>query len=340
MERGMEALGPGTYRLYGVGIATTAAVVGPKEGRGPLGGYFDRVWPDDEHGQATFEAAELALATEAATVAVERAGLEWEQVEAVLGGDLLDQLITTNFAGRAHGRPLLGVFAACASFTEALGLGACLIAGGGPRTVLAMAASHHYAAERQFRFPTELGYQRLPTASWTATAAGATVLTADVPPGGLIVEAVTFGRVVDYGQKNPNDMGSAMAPAAADTILRHLQATGQRPGDFDRIVTGDLGAVGVPLAAEAARRSGTEIAPVLDDCGLLLYDRDDEDVHNGGSGAGCSAAVFNAYLATRLLGGSWRHLLLAATGALFSPTTYRQGESIPGICHAVEIRRG
>lgn len=335
---GIERMGTATYRPSDVYILGTGAVVGPKEGQGPLGSHFDRVWKDEGLSYSCFEKAEQAILGEAYEEALKKAGRGWDDVDLVVGGDLLDQIITTNFSGRTHGRPLAGLFSACATFTEALGVGSLLVAGGGPRTVVASAASHHATAERQFRFPLELGYQRTPTAAWTATAAGAVVLAAE--PGPLRVDAVTFGRVVDIGGRDANDMGSAMAPAAFDTIRQHLQDTGQTADDFDAIMTGDLGHFGIKMLKAYADSKGMVLGDELDDCGRILYDAQTQDTHNGGSGPGCSAGVFAGPLAHRLVSGEISRLLLVATGALFSPTTSQQGETIPCIAHAVAVSRG
>lgn len=330
--------GDGTYRLDGAYLAETYSVVGPLEGKGPLAEYFHRVWRDEGKRFPSFERAERALLGEAQDGAVSAMGIGWDGVDLVLGGDLLDQLISTNFAGRDHRRPLFGLFSACATFSEGMGLAGLLVASGGPRRVVVAAVSHHLAAERQFRFPLELGYQRAPTASWTATAAGAAIVTHE--PGPLRLEAATVGRVVDWGQSDPNDMATAMAPAAVDTIRRHLEALGERPTDYDAIVTGDLGALGVELARHLAAEEYDLDLSRLDDCGLLLYDRKAQDVHNGASGTGCSAAVFSSYLVHQLRRGTWRRVLLVATGALFSPTSNGQGETVPTIAHAVAVGRG
>lgn len=332
----VEKVGSATYRTPGVFVLGTGSVVGPKEGEGPLGQHFDRVWEDERHGCKSFEQAEQALLAEAYDVALQKASARWSDIDLVLGGDLLDQIISTNFNARQHERPLAGLFAACATFTEGLGLGALLMAGGGPKALLVSSSSHHQTAERQFRFPLELGYQRPPTASWTATAAGTVLLGSK--PGPLIIEAITLGRVVDIGASDPNDMGSAMAPAAFDTIQQHLQDTGQKPGDFTKIFTGDLGHFGIRMLTTYAATKGLELGPELDDCGRALYDAETQDTHNGGSGPGCSASVFAGPLAWRLASGEWERLLLVATGALFSPTTAQQGESIPCVAHAVSIR--
>ena len=333
----IERIGDASYRVTGVHIIGTGSVVGPKEGAGPLGKHFDRVWPDEGESHPNFEQAEQALLTEAYTEALKKARMEFQSIALVVGGDLLDQIVTTNYAARGHGRPTTGIFSACATFTEGLGLGAMLLAGGGPNSVMVSASSHHLTAERQFRFPIELGYQRTPTAAWTATAAGAVILSRATGP--LDIESVTFGRVIDLGGKDPNDMGSAMAPAAFDTIQQHLRDTGQRPLDYDAIYTGDLGHFGMQMLKAWAEHRGVHFGDELDDCGRSLYDAKTQDTHNGGSGPGCSAGVFAGPLARRLVNGDMHRLLLVSTGALFSPTTYQQGETIPCIAHGVSIVR-
>lgn len=328
-------LAAATVGVSGVFIQATGAVVGPKEGQGPLGQEFDRVWPDEGKSYSSFEKAEQGLLKEACDMALQKTEMAWHQLDVVLGGDLLDQTVTTNFVGRTHERPLLGMFAACATFAEALGLAAILVGSGAVATALASASSHHLTAERQFRFPLELGYQRPPTSAWTSTAAGAVVLAEE--PRAIQVEAATFGRVVDIGGKDPNDMGSAMAPAAFDTITRHFEATGLKSSDYTNIVTGDLGHFGIKMLKSYASSKGVQFGEELNDCGRWLYDSESQDTHNGGSGPGCSASVFAGPLSRRLAALPHGRMLLVSTGALFSPTTYQQGETIPCIAHAVEL---
>lgn len=334
----VERRSASSYRLHNVFLAGTAAVAGPKEGQGPLSGYFDRVWHDEGTQYPSYEKAEQALLQESETLALKKTGLEWSDIDLVLGGDLLDQLITTNFEARQHQRPLFGVFSACASFTEGLAIAGLMLGQGGPNTAMVTAVSHHLSAERQFRFPLELGYQRAPTASWTATAAGAAIVQRS--SSDLQLDSITIGRVIDFGCRDPNDMPTAMAPAAVDTIRRHFQALGESEDDYDAIVTGDLGRFGVDLAQHMALDEyHLRLEQKLQDCGQLLYHIDEQDVHNGGSGPGCSAGVFSGYLARKLRDGSLKRILLVATGALFSPKSYQQGESIPAIAHAVAITR-
>jgi stage V sporulation protein AD len=335
---GVEWVRGSSYKIDGVYVAETGAVGGPKEAQGPLAASFDRLWGDEGIHFPSYEKAEQALLHEAETIALDKGSRTWSDIDLVLGGDLLDQLITTNFEARAHQRPVFGLFSACATFTEGLGLASLLLGQGGPNTVMVTAASHHFSAERQFRFPLELGYQRAPTASWTATAAGAVIVQA--ARADLAIDSVTVGRVVDWGAKDPNDMASAMAPAAVDTIRRHLLAFSETADDYDAIVTGDLGRFGMGLAQHLAQSEyQLELGDRFQDCGALLYHLEAQDVHNGGSGPGCSASVFAGYFANLLRTGKINRLLLVATGALFSPKSYQQGESIPAVAHAVAIQR-
>ncbi len=333
-----QRFGDATYQVDGVFLGQTAAVVGPKEGRGPLAPWFDRVWEDEGNRYPSYEKAEQALLKEAEAMALDKSNMTWADVDLVLGGDLMDQLITTNFDARDHHRPILGIFSACASFTEGLAIASLLVGQGGPGSALVTAASHHFSAERQFRFPLELGYQRTPTASWTATAAGAATVRSQASD--LRIDSLTIGRVLDWGATDPNDMASAMAPAAVDTITRHLKALGETEDDYDAIFTGDLGRFGLALAKHlASSEYQVSLDQKLHDCGEMLYDIEQQDVHNGGSGPGCSASVFSGYLAGQLRSGKLRRILLVATGALFSPKSAQQGESIPAIAHAVAVTR-
>lgn len=326
-----------TYTFSNVYLESSGSVVGPKEGKGPLGSLFDVVWEDERSSCNSFEKAELALLQQSYGVALHKAKREWHEIDFVVGGDLLDQIITTNFAARQHQRPLIGLFSACASFSEAMGIGAVLLSGHGTERVMVSASSHHSTAERQFRFPLELGYQRTPTAAWTATAAGCAILSRKPSP--IKVEAATFGRVIDLGGQDANDMGSAMAPAAFDTIKQHMADMDREPASYDAIYTGDLGHFGLEMLRRYAEPTALHFGDELDDCGRSLYDASTQDTHNGGSGPGCSASVFAGPLVTRLMDRQWERLLLVATGALFSPTTFQQGETIPCIAHAVALSR-
>ncbi len=319
-------------------IVATAAVAGPDEGKGPLGGEFDDVKKDRLLGNKSWEKAEAQLLTEVITIVMGKANLDQSQVDLLAAGDLLNQIISADFTAREFTIPFLGLFGACSTMAESLIVAAMAVDGGYADNVVAAASSHFDTAERQFRYPIEHGTQRHPTTQWTATGAGAALVSS--MGRGPVITAATIGAVVDYNQKNINDMGAAMAPAAADTIARHLQGTGRRPEDYDLIVTGDLAAVGLPVAADMLKEQGLDLGARFGDCGLMLYDHEKQDVHAGGSGCACSALVFCAHIHRLLQRGQYRRVLLVGTGALFSPTSAQQGESIPGIAHAVEIEAG
>ncbi len=316
-------------------IASSAAVGGKKEGEGPLAACFDELNPDNLLGQASWEAAETKLLVRAARLCLKKAQTTEKQVSLALAGDLQAQCTASNYALRELGIPFAGVFGACSTMAETLGLGACLCSAGMADGLLAMTSSHFCAAERQFRTPLSYGAVRTPTAQWTATAAGACLLH---PTGeGVGIHAVTFGRVQDYQIKDINNMGAAMAPAAASTLLHYLNDTGTEPKDFDAIYTGDLGQVGSGLFRELMTAEGV-VMKNHQDCGCLLYDASEQTVKSGGSGPGCSAAVLCGHILPRLTRKSLKRVLFIATGALMSQTTFLQKESIPAIAHLIELR--
>ena len=315
-------------------VVSYANVGGKFEANGPLAGHFDLLCTDSFFGKDTWEQAESAMQQEALTRALEKGGLTPGDVDYVLAGDLLNQCIGTAFGLRDFQIPFFGLYGACSTMGESLALGSLLISGGHARTAACMTSSHYCTAERQYRMPVPYGSQRTPTAQWTATAAGCCIL-GDQGDGPYITH-VTCGKIVDMGITDVNNMGAAMAPAAYDTLSALFRETKTGPGDYDLIVTGDLGRLGSQLLLELLERRGI----VLDnhtDCGCLLFDQKRQDVHCGGSGCGCSAAVFTGYLLTGLTEGRWNNLLFCPTGALHSPVATAQGESIPGICHAVAL---
>ena len=318
-------------------ICGSAAVVGKKEGEGPLGKCFDHVSADEMYGQETFELAEKQMYLDAIRTAVEKGGSKPEVVQFLLGGDLLNQIITASFSARDLGIPFIGLYGACSTMAQSLALGSMLLDGGHAQQVVCAASSHFCTAERQYRFPLEFGAQRPPTAQWTVTGAGASLLSVEpaVPPLAHITH-VCMGRVVDLGITDANNMGAAMAPAAADTLLALFSDTHTQPDDYDLIVTGDLGQVGHDLLMQLMRE---QRMPLLEeryqDCGLMIFDLKKQDVHAGGSGCGCSASVLNACLLPKIQRGEYKRVVFMATGALMSLTSSQQGESIPGIAHAV-----
>lgn len=314
----------------------TATIAGPKEGKGPLGSYFHEVKSDLMMGKSSWEQAEVYLFEQSVQHLLDAVAVPLDLVDYLVGGDLLDQIMTTNMAARTLQRPLLGLYGACSTSTESLFVASTLLDGGFADHVVVATASHHNTAERQFRYPTELGVQRKETQTWTATGAGAFMLASE-GVGPRITHA-TVGTVVDLGIKDPNNMGAAMAPAAARTIKQHLVDTGRTFADYDLILTGDLGRIGLPLARDLLEQEKVSVPKDrLADCGIMLYESEDQDVHSGGSGTACSALVFGSYLYRQLLSGDLNRILLVATGALLSPTTFQQGESVAGIAHAIAI---
>ncbi|MDD6040574.1 MAG: stage V sporulation protein AD [Clostridia bacterium] len=320
-------------------ICGSAAYAGKKEGEGPLGAQFDFVAQDELYNQDTFELAEKQLYLDAIRKAIRKGGSRPEEVQFLLGGDLLNQIITASFSARDLGIPFIGLYGACSTMAESIALGSMLLDGGHAQQVICAASSHFCTAERQYRYPLEFGSQRPPTAQWTVTGAGATLLSM-TPKAPVLahVSHVCMGRVVDLGITDANNMGAAMAPAAADTLLALFSDTHTTPEDYDLIATGDLGQVGHDLLMQLMRE---QRMPLPDerytDCGLLIYDREKQDVHAGGSGCGCSGVVLNAHFLPKLQSGQIRRMIFMATGALMSLTSSQQGESIPGVAHAVVL---
>ncbi|AOT68663.1 stage V sporulation protein AD [Geosporobacter ferrireducens] len=331
-----KRLGRQTVKLqHPPSIISTATTVGPKEGEGPLSHYFDVVLTDDLCGENSWELSESKMLRETIKSAIQKADKNIVEIEYLLSGDLLNQLMAASFAARDLDIPFLGLYGACSTMTESLSIGAMLIDGGYANYVAAATSSHFSSAERQFRFPLELGNQRSLTAQWTVTGAGAAILAAN--GSGPYISHVTTGKVIDLGIKDVNNMGAAMAPAAADTITAHFEDTGFKPEDYDLIVTGDLGAIGKEIAEEIVLDKGYNITKVFNDCGLLIFDNKTQDTHAGGSGCGCSASVFCSYIFKEMINKKLNKVLLISTGALLSSTSALQGQSIPSIAHAVTI---
>ena len=317
---------------------------GKKEGEGPLGSCFDIILEDDMYGEKTWEKAECRMLQAAMERALRRAQLKQENIDIMLSGDLLNQIMTSSFAARDLHIPFLGLYGACSTMTESLVIGSMLIDGGFAQNILASASSHFCTAERQFRMPVEHGNQRPMSAQWTATAAGAAVLSEKPfgkPEGTRLIRATeaTIGKVIDAGVRDANQMGAAMAPAAVDTLLNHLQDTGRNIDYYDLVATGDLGFIGKDIMTDLLIDAGLaeeKVRSCYDDCGTMLYSKD-QDVHGGGSGCGCSAAVFTGSLMKKMEKGRLRRVLLMSTGALLSTISSFQGESIPGIAHAIAL---
>lgn len=316
-------------------IISTASVVGPKEGEGPLKDYFDFILKDDLNGQESFEKAESSLLYMAITESIKKANLKETDINYLFAGDLLNQIISSSFVARDMDIPFFGLYGACSTMTESLSLASMVMDGGFADYVVAATSSHFSAAERQFRFPLEYGSQRAGTAQWTVTGSGAMVLGKD---GNFpYITYVTTGKVKDYGIIDANNMGAAMAPAAVDTINQHFIDTGRGPKDYDIIATGDLGKIGKDITLELMNEYGYDISDIYIDCGEEIFYNEKQDTKSGGSGCGCSAVVDCGYIYKNMLNKVFKRALILSTGALMSPTSSLQGESIPGIAHAVSI---
>ena len=318
-------------------VLACAGVAGKKEGEGPLRHCFDAISEDSYFGEKTWEAAESHMLKQCFSLACGKAGLAPARLDAVLAGDLLNQCVSSAFAMRDCPVPYLGLYGACSTMAESLALAALLIDGDFAETACAFTGSHFCTAERQYRFPLEYGGQRTPTSQWTVTGAGAVILSAEA--AGPAVTHVTMGKIVDAGITDANAMGAAMAPAAFDTLRTHFADTGRSPEDYDAIFTGDLGALGHDILQSLFQAEGVRLDARYMDCGVLIYDLNTQEVDAGGSGCGCSASVLGAHILPAMEQGVWKRVLFAATGALLSSTSAQQGQSIPGICHAVVLER-
>ena len=310
-------------------------VAGPKENDGRYKGFFDLALEDDMFGQKTFERAERKMFEHAIDGAIAKANLTNADIDALIAGDLLNQIVSCSFAARKQHTGFLGLYNACATFVESLIIGSSML-NNGLENVVCAAGSHFSSAERQYRYPLELGVLRSPVTQWTATGVGATVLSNKSEFNVPKVTRATIGRVIDYGIMDTNNMGAAMAPSACDTLVTFFKDTQTQPSDFDVIYTGDLGKLGSDILLDLARQEGYDISKQQHDCGASLY-WDEQQTYQGGSGAACSALVFNSVLLGRLRRGEYKRILLAGTGALMSPTTSFQGDSIPAITHLVEV---
>lgn len=319
-------------------IVSGASIVGKKEGEGPLHDDFDQIIEDDLFGEETWEKAESRFQYTAADLAIRRAGLTHEQIDAALGGDLLDQIMAASLAVRELHTPFLGLYGACSTMAESLCVAAMLVDGGYLTHAVCTASSHFCTAERQYRFPLEYGCQRPPTAQWTVTGAGSAVVSADERQSAICrCTHATPGRIVDMAIKDANNMGAAMAPAAADTLRRHLTDLGRTSADYDLIITGDLGQVGHDLLLTLMQERGLPLDPArYIDCGLEIFSPA-QDTHAGGSGCGCSAVTLCGHIFRRFQQGELHRVLFMATGALLSPTSSQQGDTIPGISHAIVL---
>lgn len=316
-------------------ILSYASVVGKMEAEGPLSGSFDLSARDGHFGQISWEKAETHMQRTALQLALQKAALTESDLDSIYLGDLLNQCIGSSYSMRGKDIPTLGLYGACSTMAESLLLGSISVAGGFSRKSAALTSSHFASSERQYRFPLGYGGQRPPTAQWTVTGSGAVIL--GNQGEGPCIRSATIGTIVDAGIRDANNMGSAMAPAAFETIRAHLQDMGRKPSYYDLIVTGDLGSLGHAALRSLLEKEGLDPGEGLKDCGVLIYDRDKQDVHCGGSGCGCSAVVLCGYLLGQLKRRKVNRILFCGTGALLSPVSIQQGESIPSVCHAVEI---
>lgn len=312
------------------------SIVGYKEGEGPLKEWFDKIVEDAKFGEDSWEKAESKFILTAVNGALSTAQLTSNDIDYYLGGDLLNQCIATNYTLRELEIPFFGLYGACSTMAESLILGSILIDGGFAQNLICATTSHFCTAERQYRYPLEYGGQRPLTSQWTVTGAGASILTNK--QASPYISYATVGKVIDLGIKDANNMGSAMAPAACDTILAFFSDTGFSKNDYDLIITGDLGEIGLELLNQLLIENDLDLSDKLDDCGCMIFDNKKQDTHCGGSGCGCSASVLNSNIIKRLKDGSLSRILFIATGALMSPTTTQQGETIPAVAHLLEIR--
>ncbi len=318
-------------------IRSFAAAVGKKEGEGPLGKCFDKVFSDSLMGQTSFEKAESYLQQTALELACYKGKTNVKDIDVLLAGDLLNQCIASSFATRQASIPFIGVYGACSTMALSLSLAAQLVDSGAAQTAAAVTSSHFCSAERQYRFPLDYGCQRPPTSQWTVTGSGAVILCTTKERA--YIDKFLIGKIVDLGVTDANNMGAAMAPAAADTIHRYFKQSNTGPADYDAIFTGDLGQAGSELLYSLLGNQGIDIRAVHKDCGLMIFNRAAQDVHAGASGCGCSASVLAGHILPEMLKGKYNNILFCATGALLSPTSSMQGESIPGIAHIVNIKK-
>lgn len=316
-------------------VAGFGSVAGKKESEGPLKEYFHKIEYDTKLGCDTWEQAESMLQKEAIQIALEKAQISGELIQLAFGGDLLNQCISTGYSIRGFNIPFLGQYGACSTMVQSLILAGLMVDGGYCKNSLAVTSSHFCSAERQFRFPLEYGGQRTPTAQWTVTGSGAIVVSRY--GNGPRLKHCTIGKVVDMGVTDINNMGAAMAPAACDTIKSFLIDTKTKPSDYDLILTGDLGRTGSQLLLELLQKENIDISRLHNDCGMMIYDIEKQDVHAGGSGCGCCGSVLCGYILENMCKGKLKNILVTATGALMSPTANQQGESTPGIAHLIHL---
>ena len=319
-------------------IHSSASVVGKKEGEGRLKDYFDMISEDDYFGTKSWEDAESTLQKEAVTLAIGKGKIKQEELDYILSGDLLGQSIASSFGLKNFEAPLFGLYGACSTCGESLSLGSMLIAAGYANNLACVTSSHFASAEKEFRYPLAYGNQRPKSSTWTVTGSGAFVLSSSPwEKDRAVITAVTTGIITDYGLKDSMNMGACMAPAAASTIYAHLTDFNVQPEEYDRIITGDLGTVGQTILFELLREKGFDISKQHMDCGIEIFDSENQGTEAGGSGCGCAATVLSAYILKQIEEGVWKKVLFVPTGALLSKTSFNEGKSVPGIAHAVVL---
>ena len=316
-------------------IISGGSVVGKKESEGPLGQLFDLVEEENLFGKDTWEEAESEMQKEACLMALGKAKLDPHEVRYLFGGDLLRQGIATSMGLEELHIPLFGLYGACSTSGEALALSSMSVAAGYGEYMLAVTSSHFGSAEKEFRFPLAYANQRPPSSQWTVTGSGAFLVGRQ--KANVRIAGVTVGKIVDYGLKDSQNMGACMAPAACDTIIQNLSDFGYEPTDYDRIITGDLGYVGQSILFDLMRKQGKDIKQNHMDCGMLIFDQQTQNTNAGGSGCGCAAVTLVSFILPKISSGEWKRVLFVPTGALLSKVSFNEGNSVPGIAHAVVI---
>lgn len=316
-------------------IISATSIVGPKESQGPLKDYFDILLDDDLFGEKSWELAESKMIQTSMKETAKKAGKNLDEIDFMIGGDLINQILPSSFAARELSIPFLGIYGACSNMAEGMCISSMLIDGGFADYILSGTSSHYCTAERQFRYPLELGNQKPMTAQWTVTGSGCVLVSTNKK--GPKIKYLTIGKVIDKGIDDPNNMGAAMAPAAVDTIYSYFDDTKDDPNSFDIIATGDLGTLGMQITIDFLKEKGLDISKVYTDCGVEIFNLKEQDVHCGGSGCGCSGSVFAGYIYKKLINKEFNKVMLVSTGALLSPTSTLQKQTIPSIAHAVII---
>ncbi|MCM1272758.1 MAG: stage V sporulation protein AD [Clostridium sp.] len=324
-------------------IISQASIVGEMEGQGPLGSFFDQIETDPTFGQDSWELGESEMVRRAVNTAITKSGIDQDKIKYIFGGDLLGQLIGTTFGLKDFNIPLFGLYGACSTSGEALSLAAMTVAAGYAENAIAVTSSHYGGAEKQFRFPLEYGNQRPLSATWTVTGSGAFIVSQTSKETPMLqyprITAITTGKIVDYGVRDSLNMGACMAPAAADSIYQCLEDLNVKATSFDKIITGDLGKVGSEILIKLLNDNGHDISKLHMDCGVNIYSNERQDTHSGGSGCGCAAVTLAGYILHNLKQHTWKRILFVPTGALLSTVSYNEGQTIPGIAHALVIEQ-